>query len=61
MYSAHPERKQKIKHELKEMLGLCLYLTLFFCAGAAYKMFLLKEYNVTSWDFGRVAQVPKPK
>lgn len=52
MYSAHPERKQKIKHELKEMLGLSLYLALFFCAEAACKMFLLKEYNGTHWDFG---------
>ena len=30
MNSAHPDRKQKIKHELKEMLTLSLYLAFFF-------------------------------
>ena len=37
MSSAHPARKEKIKHELKEMLMLSLYLAFFFCAIALYE------------------------
>ena len=46
MNSAHPDRKQKIKHELREMLELFLYLAFFFCALAIYDMLLLRQYNV---------------
>ena len=46
MNSAHPDRKQKIKHELTEMLELFLYLAFFFVAIAIYDMLLLKQYNV---------------
>src|SRR5262252_2749452 len=49
MNSAHPDRKAKIKHELKEMLALSLYLAFFFCALAIYDMLLLKQYNVEYW------------
>ena len=49
MNSAHPGRKEKIKHELKEMLTLCSYLAFFFCAIAIYDMLLLKQYNVEYW------------
>lgn len=51
MNSAHPNRKQKIKHELREMLVLFLYLAFFFCAMVTYNMFLLDRYNVKSWEF----------
>jgi hypothetical protein len=47
-----PDRKQKIKHELREMLGLTLYLAFFFCAIEIYKMFLLREYSVSYWNVG---------
>jgi len=49
MNSAHPDRKEKIKHELKEMLTLSLYLAFFFCAIAIYDMLLLRQYNVEYW------------
>lgn len=52
MSSAHPERKQKIKHELWEMLWLFLYLAFFFCALVTYDIFLLKQYEVAYWNFG---------
>src|SRR5208283_3595724 len=51
MNSAHPDLKQKAKHELREMLELSLYLAFFFCALAAYDMLLLNEYHVESWNF----------
>jgi len=50
--TAHPERKQKIKHELWEMTWLFLYLGFFFCALVAYDLFLLKQYEVAYWNFG---------
>ena len=49
MNSAHPDRKQKIKHELREMLELFLYLAFFFCALAIYDMLLLRQYSVEYW------------
>jgi hypothetical protein len=52
MSSAHPERKQRVKHELWEMTWLFLYLAFFFCALVAYDLFLLKQYEVAYWNFG---------
>ena len=49
MSTAHPERRQKVKHELTEMLELFLYLAFFFCALAIYDMLLLRQYNVEYW------------
>jgi hypothetical protein len=49
MNSAHPDRKQKIKHELREMLELFSYLAFFFVALAIYDMLLLKQYSVEYW------------
>jgi len=46
MNSTHPERKQKIKHELREMTELFVYLAFFFVALAVYDMLLLRRYNV---------------
>lgn len=52
MDSAHPDRTKKIKHELKEMLALFLYLAFFFCALVTYKMLLLAQYDVEEyWNF----------
>ena len=53
MSSEHPGWKQKAKHELKEMLMLSFYLAFFLCALSAYKLLLLKQYQVEEyWNFG---------
>ena len=52
MTSAHPERKQKIKHELWEMTSLFLYLAFFFCSLVTYDTLLLKQYEIASWNLG---------
>ena len=53
MNSEHPNWKQKLKHELKEMLVLSGYLAFFFCALMIYKQLLLNRYQVQEyWDFG---------
>jgi hypothetical protein len=52
MTSAHPDRKQKVKHELWEMTWLFIYLAFFFCALVTYNMFLLNEYHVKYWNYG---------
>ena len=46
MNSTHVGRKQKIKHELREMLELFVYLAFFFCSIALYDMLLLRQYAV---------------
>ena len=52
MTSTHPQRKEKIKHELREMLTLfCLYLAFFFCALETFEFFLLDEYHVRYWRY----------
>jgi hypothetical protein len=50
--SENPGRKEKIKHELLEMLWLFLYLAFFFCALVAYDTLLLNQYAVEYWNFG---------
>ncbi|HEX8797975.1 MAG TPA: hypothetical protein VF772_05150, partial [Terriglobales bacterium] len=47
----HPERKEKIKHELREMLILFLYLAFFFCALETFEFFLLDEYHIRYWGY----------
>jgi heme exporter protein D len=51
MTSAHPERRQKIKHELTEMLTIFLYLAVLFCAVETFELFLLDEYHVRYWGY----------
>src|SRR5215472_13544543 len=46
MNSTHVGRKQKIKHELREMLELFVYLAFFFCSIALCDMLLLRQYTV---------------
>jgi len=46
MSTAHPERRAKIKRELREMLELFVYLAFFFVALAVYDMLLLRQYDV---------------
>jgi hypothetical protein len=53
MSSADSSFKQKAKHELKEMFILSFYLAFFLCALSAYKLLLLKQYQVDEyWNFG---------
>jgi len=49
MSAKHPDRKEKIKHELREMFELFFYLAFFFVALAVYDMLLLKQYSVEYW------------
>jgi hypothetical protein len=51
MSSSHPGRKEKIEHELKEMLVLFLYLAVLFCGIVTYNMLLLAQYQVEYWNF----------
>src|SRR5450631_4447277 len=46
MNSAPKSKKQKAKHELKELVMIFLYLAFFFCALVTYSMLLLNEYHV---------------
>ena len=52
MSSEHSGWKQKLKHELREMLVLSGYLAFFFCALTTYKMFLLNQYEIDEWSYG---------
>ena len=53
MNSAHPELREKIKHELREMLELFFYLAFFFGALAIYDILLLRQYNINEyWSIG---------
>ena len=52
MASPSQDRKQKAKHELKEMAILFFYLAFFFCALALYDLLLLNQYHVEYWTFG---------
>jgi len=49
--SAPSSRKQKIKHEMKELLIIFSYLAFFFCALTTYSMLLLNEYHVKYWNY----------
>jgi len=60
MGSAPPDRKQKIKHELFEMLTIFLYLAFFFGALTAYDMFLLRRYQVEFWKMGYLVDSSSP-
>src|ERR1035437_2058435 len=49
--SAPKSKKQKAKHELKELLWIFLYLAFFFCALVTYSMLLLNEYHVKCLNY----------
>lgn len=51
MNTAHPDRAQKVKHEMREMLELALYLAFFFCGLAVYDLLPLSQYHVKDWNF----------
>ncbi len=44
--------KQKVQHELKEMLGIFAYMAFVLCALAAYSALLLEQFNVSYFVFG---------
>src|SRR5271154_288574 len=44
--------KQKVVHELEDLVGIFLYLAFFFCAIATYSMLLLNEFHVSYFVFG---------
>jgi hypothetical protein len=49
--AAHKNRKEKAKHELRELLVIFLYLAFSFCAITTYSMLLLNEYHVKYWNY----------
>ncbi len=49
--SGSKSRKQKAKHELRELLTIFFYLAFFFCALVTYSMLLLNEYHVKYWNY----------
>jgi len=49
--SSAPGIKQKALHELREFVALSLYLAFFFCALAAYRMLLLRDFGAQSVTF----------
>ncbi len=46
------EVKQKITHELEELLVIFLYLAFFFCAVTTYRMLILNEFHVSYFNYG---------
>lgn len=53
--SEHPDSptlKQKVRHELREMAVIFLYLATFFCALATHSTLLLHEFHVSYFAYG---------
>ena len=44
--------KEKLIHELKEMLVIFLYVALFFCAFTTYRLLVMKEMGVSYFNYG---------
>lgn len=44
--------KEKLIHEVKEMLVIFLYLALFFCAFTTYRLLVMKEMGVSYFNYG---------
>jgi hypothetical protein len=44
--------KQKATHELRDFLGIFLYLAFFFCAIATYSTLLLNQFHVSYFVYG---------
>ena len=51
-HSASATFKQKVSHELKEMLGIFGYFAFLLCAMAIYTTLLLEEFHVSYFMFG---------
>jgi hypothetical protein len=48
---AAPGFKQRAKAELKDFIGISLYLAIFFCALSTYAMMLLRKYDVSYLNY----------
>jgi hypothetical protein len=46
-----PGLKQKAAHELKEFVGVALYLGILFCTLTTYTMLLLKKYDISYLNY----------
>jgi hypothetical protein len=44
--------KEKLLHEVKELLAIFLYLALFFCAFTTYRLLVMKEMGVSYFHYG---------
>lgn len=44
--------KQKLIHEMNELLAIFLYLALFFCAFTTYRMLVMKEMGLNYFHYG---------
>jgi hypothetical protein len=44
--------KEKILHEVKELLAIFLYLALFFCAFTMYRQLVMKEMGISYFHYG---------
>lgn len=44
--------KQKLIHEMNELLAIFLYLALFFCAFTTYRMLVMKEMGLSYFHYG---------
>ena len=50
--SQKEDLKQKVLHELKEVVILTAYLAFFFCALATYSLFLLGRFHISYFAYG---------
>jgi len=46
--------KEKAKHEIKQFVGIVIYLAFFFCSITTYRIFLLKEFQHLYFDYSFV-------
>jgi hypothetical protein len=46
-----PGFKQKAAHELKDFVGISVYLAVFFCALSTYAMLLLRKYEISYLNY----------
>jgi hypothetical protein len=44
--------KEKLIHEVKELLGIFLYLAVFFCAFTTYRLLVMKEMGLSYFHYG---------
>ena len=49
---ASPGLKEKIRHEVKEMLVIFLYLAAFFCAFTTYRRLVMNEFGLSYFHYG---------
>jgi hypothetical protein len=51
-YEKRSSLKEKLIHEVKEMLVIFLYLALFFCAFTTYRLLVMKEMGFSYFHYG---------